>query len=59
MLWHGCCYHACHVLVLCLQLESTLRASQREVRALDEALRAARGSEYEGLVKSTKAEEGG
>lgn len=40
------------------QLESSLRVSQREVRALEEALRAARGVEGDGVIKSSKAEEG-
>ncbi len=41
-----------------VQLELSLRTSQRESRALEEALRSAKGTEYDGLVKQSKAEEG-
>ena len=43
----------------CVSLESSVRSTQREVRVLEDALKANKGLEYDELVKSLKAEEGG
>jgi len=43
----------------CVALEGAARAAQREARMLEEALRVHKGVEYDGTVKSLKAEEGG
>lgn len=43
----------------CVALEGAARTAQREARMLEDVLKANRGAEYDGSVKSLKAEEGG
>eukprot|EP00967_Tisochrysis_lutea_P046791 scaffold56950_cov21-Tisochrysis_lutea.AAC.2 len=42
----------------CFALEGAARAAQREARMLEDALKVNKGVEYDGSVKSLKAEEG-